>query len=260
VHTTPDFSDLLQLLDERSTAFRDLVAVAPDLDVPVPSCPGWTLFDLVQHVGQGRSRWATIVAAGPATERPAGTAPSEAADAPREREDLQAWLTASVAELDAALRETGPDRGCWAWWDDSQSPLTVAAVARHQVQEVAVHTYDAQLALGAPQPIPDDAAVDGVEEFLSSCNATTYAWPHEPATLDYVSTEGPAWRLWLDGDGARFARLPDGGASTDPATMTGRGSASEIVLTMYGRIPLETLEITGDRAVLDVLVEWVLGV
>ncbi|KRF26375.1 MULTISPECIES: maleylpyruvate isomerase family mycothiol-dependent enzyme [unclassified Phycicoccus] len=259
MHTTPEFPDLLRLIDERSTAFLALVAAAPDLDVPVPTCPGWTLFDLAEHIGQGRQRWATIVAFGPSDERPAGTAPGDGADAPRDRDALQAWLADSVAELDTTLRDAGPDRGSWAWWDVSQSPLTAGAVARHQLQEVAVHTYDAQVALGAPQPIPDEAAVDGVEEFLSSCNATTYAWPHEPATLDYVSTEGPAWRLWLDGDGARFARLPDGGDSTDPATMTGRGSASEIVLTMYGRIPLETLEITGDRAVLDGLVEWVPG-
>lgn len=259
MHTTPDFPELLRLLDERSGAFLALVAAAPDLDVPVPTCPGWTLFDLVQHVGQGRTRWATIVAVGPSDERPAGTAPADGADAPRDRDALQAWLADSVAELDAALLDAGPDRGCWAWWDDSQSPLTAGAVARHQLQEVAVHTYDAQVALGAPQPLPREAAVDGVEEFLSTCNATTHAWPHAPATLDYVSTEGRAWRLWLDGDGARYARLPDGGAEKDAATMTGRGSASEIVLTMYGRIPLETLEISGDRAVLDGLVEWVPG-
>lgn len=258
MHTTPDFPDLLRLLDERSGAFLALVAAAPDLDVPVPTCPGWTLFDLAEHVGQGRRRWATIAAAGPSDERPAGTAPDEAPGAPRERDALLAWFEESVAELDAALRAAGPDRGCWAWWDESQSPLTVAAVARHQVQELAVHTYDAQVAVGAPQPIPDEAAVDGVEEFLSTCNATTYPWPHDAATLDYVATEGRAWRLWLSEDGARFARLPDAGAK-DAATMTGRASASEIVLTMYGRIPLETLEITGDRAVLDGLVEWIPG-
>lgn len=259
MHTTPEFPDLLRLLDERSGAFLALVAAAPDLDVPVPTCPGWTLADLAEHIGQGRRRWATIVAVGPSDERPAGTAPSEATPAPREPEELHEWLAASVEQLDAALREAGPDRGCWAWWDESQSPLTAGAVARHQVQELAVHTYDAQVALGAPQPLPDEAAVDGVEEFLSTCNATTHAWPHEPATLDYVSTEGRAWRLALSGDGARFDRLPDGGSSTDAATLTARAPASQIVLSMYGRIPVRSLETEGDLRVLDRLVEWVPG-
>lgn len=256
MHPTLEFPDLLRLLEERSTAFRGLVAAAPDLDVPVPTCPGWTLFELAQHVGQGRLRWAAIVAAGPADERPAGTAPSDAVAAPCEPEALNAWLAASVDELDRALRDAGPNRGCWTWWDDSQSPQTAGAVARHQVQEVAVHTHDAQLALGGPQPLPVEVAVDGVEEFLSTCNATTSPWPHPPAALDYHATEGPSWRLHLSQEGARFNRLPAGGAASGPPELSARGSASELVLSMYGRIPPRSLELEGDARVLDRLVAW----
>lgn len=71
-----------------------------------------------------------------------------------------------------------------------------------------MHTYDAQLTVGAPQPLPDEVALDGVEGFLSTCCATTSPWPHEPAAVDYHATEGPSWRLWLSADGARTARLP----------------------------------------------------
>ncbi|MEU6647520.1 maleylpyruvate isomerase N-terminal domain-containing protein [Saccharomonospora sp. NPDC046836] len=45
-----EFPDLLRLIDERSTAFRAVVAAAPGLDAQVPTCPGWTLFDLVKHL------------------------------------------------------------------------------------------------------------------------------------------------------------------------------------------------------------------
>lgn len=256
MHRTLDFPDLLGLLEERSNAFRALVADATDLDVPVPTCPGWALFDLAQHVGQGRLRWAAIVAAGPADERPPGTAPSDAVPAPREPADLRAWLAGSVDELDTVLRDAGPDRGCWTWWGDSQSPQTAAAVARHQVQEVAVHTYDAQLALGAPQPLPVEVALDGVEEFLSSCNATTSPWPHPAAVLDYHATEGRSWRLHLSPQGARFIRLPDTDAAPEPADISARGSASELVLSMYGRIPPRSLQIEGDPRILDRLVDW----
>lgn len=255
MHTTLEFSDLLRLIDERSTAFRALVAAAPDLDVPVPSCPAWTLFDLAQHVGQGRLRWAAIVAAGPADERPAGTAPADAVAAPREREALHAWLADAVDELDMALRDAGPDRGCWTWWGDSQSPTTAGAVARHQVQELAVHTHDAQLALGNPHPLPDELALDGVEEFLSTCNATTSPWPHPPAVLDYHATEGRSWRLQLSPEGARFSRLPAPEAP-EPADLSARGSASELVLSMYGRVAPRSLELDGDARVLDRLVDW----
>jgi hypothetical protein len=45
-----------RLIDERSTAFRAAIASAPSLDVQVPTCPEWTLSDLVQHLGNGRRR------------------------------------------------------------------------------------------------------------------------------------------------------------------------------------------------------------
>ena len=121
---TLEFPDLLRLIDERSTAFRAAVASAPSLDVQVPTCPEWTLFDLVQHLGEGRRRWAAIVAAGPADAPPARSASEGAPAAPREREALLAWLAASTQQLLGALREAGPDRGCWTWWGASQSPQT----------------------------------------------------------------------------------------------------------------------------------------
>ncbi|WP_323182047.1 maleylpyruvate isomerase N-terminal domain-containing protein [Streptomyces sp. NBC_00424] len=61
-----EFPDLLRLIDERSTAFRAAVAAAASLDVRVTTCPEWTLFDLVRHLGEGRRSWAATIAAGPA--------------------------------------------------------------------------------------------------------------------------------------------------------------------------------------------------
>ena len=247
MHNTLTFPDLLRLIDERSAAFRAAVAAAPGLDAPVPSCPGWTLLDLVQHIGVGRQYWATIVAAGPAGAPPAKPAPPA-------QPDLQ-WVADSTEQLLDALRDAGPDRGCWTWWDRSQAPQTAGAVARHQLQELAVHTYDAQLTAGDPQPLPDQIALDGVEEFLVTCVATTSPWPHEPAILDYHVTEGRSWRLWFSADGARVARL-DPGAAGEPAGLTGTGTASDLVLTMYARLPLDVLKLDGDRRILDQLVEW----
>lgn len=261
---TLEFPVLLRLIDERSVAFRAAVASAPSLEVQVPTCPEWTLLDLVQHLGKGHRRWAATVAAGPADAPPAETASEGARAAPREREALLAWSAESTEQLLGALRESGPDRGCWTWWGGSQSPQTCGAVARHQLQEVAVHTYDAQITLGAPQPLPDEAALDGVDEFLSTCCAGTYAWPHEPSAVDYHATEGRSWRLSLSADGVRTTRLPTHG--TMPATAAGedpdaadaslRGTASELVLALYGRIPVDSLKLDGDRRLFDLLLAW----
>jgi len=255
VHTTLDFPDRLRLLDERSTAFRAAIAASPDLDAQVPTCPEWTLFDLAQHLGRGRRKWAAIVAAGPADTAPAEAAVQGAATAPREREALLAWLTAGTHQLQDALREAGPDRGCWTWWDTSESPQTSGAVARHQLHEVAVHTYDAQLTAGAAQALPDHVALDGVEEFLATCCAATSAWPHEPAVVDYHAVEGRSWRVWLSAAGARTARLPETGAE-GPADVAAQGTAGELVLFLYGRVPLDSLKFDGDRRIFDKLFAW----
>jgi uncharacterized protein (TIGR03083 family) len=188
----------------------------------------------------------------------AKAAPVGGPAAPLEREALLAWLAASTQELLDALREAGADRGCWTWWGGSQSPQTCAAVARHQLQEVAVHTYDAQITVGALQPLPDEIALDGVEDFQFTCCATTAPWPHEPAVVDYHAIEGRSWRLWLSADGARIARRPAsaGAQDPDPADVRAQGTASELVLVFYGRIPLDTLKTDGDRHVFDLLVAW----
>ena len=249
-----EFADRLRLMDERSTAFRAAVAAATSLDAQVPTCPEWSLFDLVQHLGDGRRRWAATVAAGPADAPAAVSTPV----APREREALLSWFAASTVELLDALREAGPDRACWTWWGPSQSPRTTGAVARHQLQQVAVHTYDAQVTVGAPQPLPEEVALDGVDEFLTTCVATTAAWPHEPAVIDYHATEGRSWRIWFSADGARTARLPEpvDGERPEGAYASARGTAHELVMFCYGRIRTDSLEVEGDRRVFDQLIAW----
>lgn len=129
---------------------------------------------------------------------------------------------------------------------------------------MAVHTYDAQITVGAPQPLPAEVALDGVDEFLSTCVATTSAWPHKPAVVDFHASEGRSWRLSLSADGARTVRLP--GPGTMPATADGQdpdaasasaqGTAGELVLILYDRIPFNSLELDGDRRLFEQLSAW----
>ncbi|MEV6508545.1 maleylpyruvate isomerase family mycothiol-dependent enzyme [Streptomyces sp. NPDC051642] len=252
----PEFPVLLRLIDERSVAFRAAVASAPSLDAQVPTCPEWTLRDLVRHLGGVQRSWAGIVAAGPADARPDVTV----SEAPQERAALLAWSAESTEQLLGALREFGPDRGCWTWWAGSQSPRTSGAVARHQVQEAMVHTYDAEITVGDPQSLPGEAAIDGVDEFLSTCCAGTDPWPHEPAAVEYHATEGRSWRLSLAADGARVTELlaPATGTGTgeDAAGATLQGTAGELVLALYARIPVNSLKVDGDPGLFDLLMAW----
>ncbi|WP_236064261.1 maleylpyruvate isomerase N-terminal domain-containing protein [Streptomyces poriferorum] len=68
---TPAFEDLLALVEDRSAALLDCVARSPDLDIRVPSCPDWSLRDLVEHLTEVQRFWAMAVAAGPSETSPA---------------------------------------------------------------------------------------------------------------------------------------------------------------------------------------------
>jgi hypothetical protein len=65
VEETLEFSVLLRLIGERSAAFRAAVMSASGLELRVPGCPGWTLLDLVRHLGAVHRFWAAAVEAGP---------------------------------------------------------------------------------------------------------------------------------------------------------------------------------------------------
>ncbi|WP_399434213.1 maleylpyruvate isomerase N-terminal domain-containing protein [Streptomyces sp. WAC05950] len=130
----------------------------------MPSCPEWTFFDLVQH----------LVRAG------AGGPQSSPRD----------WYTESS------------ERECWTWWSAGLSPPNAWGLARRRVHEVLVHIYDAQLAAGTVQPMPAYVALDGVAEFLDTCNSTPAACLHEAVTIHYRGTEGCSWLRALDGTGA----------------------------------------------------------
>ncbi|MFJ8039075.1 maleylpyruvate isomerase family mycothiol-dependent enzyme [Kitasatospora sp. NPDC096147] len=251
----PDFTALLRLIEERSAAFRAAVAAATDLDTAVPSCPGWTLHDLAQHLGGGDRLWSHNVAAGPAEGPSAEGLAAKQEPAPRAPEALAAWLADGTEQLLAALRAAGQDGPCWTWWGDGLTPQTAGGVARHRVQESAVHTYDAQLAVGAPQALPEQIALDGVEEFLETCVATDTPWPHQAATGDFETAEGPTWRLTLDAAGAAPVRLA---SDRDHEAPTGsvRGTASDLVLAFYGRIPVDAIKGDGDQEHFHQLKAW----
>ncbi|MEU7902531.1 maleylpyruvate isomerase family mycothiol-dependent enzyme [Actinoplanes sp. NPDC049118] len=243
----PPFPESLDLIAERSAALRSAVAAAHDLEARVPGCPDWSLRDLVAHLGRVQRFWAAGVTAGPA----AGPPPGSAVVDPRPAGDLLAWSAESTRLLLESLRAAGPDRDCWTWWGASDAPMTSGAVARHQVQEAAVHAYDAQETVGKPEPIPADVAVDIVDELLVVTLGSLGAWPHRSARVALSATEGPTWTIDLTPGGAR-----PGPAAGDEPVATLRGSAGDLVLVLYTRIPLDRIEIDGDREVAERFQAW----
>src|SRR5258708_2284625 len=185
---TLNFADMLALIEDRSAAMRGAAAEA-GFDAQVPGCPDWTVADLLAHVGRVQLFWTAVVAAGEAL----GPPDDESVGDSEPHGDLLAWSADATDRLVLELRNAGPSRLCWTWWESSGAPTNTGAVARHQVQEAAVHAFDAQQAGGRPQPIPAVVAADGVGEYLTVELPTNGPWPYEPAT---VVLEAGASRSW----------------------------------------------------------------
>ena len=206
-------------------------------DVPVPSCPEWTLGDLVWHLASVQWVWAEVVKRLALEREPIGQ-PEDRPD-----EELAAWFDDVSAGLLEALRSTEPDVRVWSWAGGQQD---VAWVARRQAHEAAVHRWDAQGALGSPDPIASDLAVDGIAEFFD--------WML--TSEDANGFEGVA-RVRLaptDADAARTIEVTDGRidptAGTEP-DVTVAGTASDLLLLLWRRVSPDAVSIEGDRTALD---------
>ncbi|MFF5082983.1 maleylpyruvate isomerase family mycothiol-dependent enzyme [Actinoplanes sp. NPDC000266] len=241
---TSSYDDLLSQIDERAAALRSALAAAPSRDARVPGCPDWALTDLVAHLGAVHRFWAGAVSMADPSRPPGDDDVTDQLP----HGDLVEWSAVSTELLLSALRGAQPDTPVWAWWAASGTPLTAGAVARHQVQEAAVHAYDAQETVGKPEPLPAAIAVDGVAEFLSVGLASTGEWPHRPARIAFSATDGPVYTVDLSPSGVRL----DPPAAGDPVA-TVHGPASDLVLALYGRVPFDTLRVDGDRGVLTEL-------
>jgi uncharacterized protein (TIGR03083 family) len=211
---TPDFLDWIA---QESEAFA-AVLESGDLDARVPGCPEWALRDLAEHLGRVQRFWAAVVLVGADTQPPHPEI-HPPADAP----GLAAWMRASSRDLLDALRATDPATPAWVWWRDDR---TVGAIARHQVQEAAVHRWDAQSAVGEPQPLEQPVADDGVQEFVGIARQL-----RDPAPVTLTLT-----------DTGRSITVSD-----KPSVVTVSATASDLVLLLHGRIAVDHVRVEGDR-------------
>ncbi len=147
--------DWVALLRVQTARFAAVIADG-DLDAPVAHCPGWALRDLADHLG-GVHQWAAhaVVASSPRLE-PQSAGPLNAAE-------LADWYAGHAGHLVDVLSERPADTPAWAM---DPSNRTAGFWQRRQVHETTMHLWDADLAVGAPQPIDPSLAWDGVLEVV----------------------------------------------------------------------------------------------
>lgn len=237
----------------REEGERMAAAVAEaDPGAAVPTCPGWTVRDLVRHMG-GVHRWATgfvaegrTDAGGPGLDEIVGAGPEDA--------ELADWLRQGCAALVAALGNAPADLECWSFLP---APSPLAMWARRQAHETAIHRVDAELAAGSTVgSFTPPFAADGVDELLTGFvpRRSTKLRAEAPTTMAVRCRDVDAvWTLHLDEDGVTTTH----GAGDTTAACIVTGAASDLYLALWNRTGPGALVIEGDVSVLDLFLERV---
>jgi uncharacterized protein (TIGR03083 family) len=191
-------------------------------DEPVAACPGWSVRDLVEHLG-GVHRWAAqIVRTGERVDE---------TPVPGDR-DLAEWFAEGADALQHALSAADPADATWSFTADR----TAGFWRRRQALETVVHRWDAQLAEVEPERIDAELAVDGLHE------GAELMLPRQ-VRLGRLAAPSQAVRLTAtDTDGAVL--LGEG----EPAA-TVAGPAELLLLLLWHRVePTDPrLQVEGDR-------------
>jgi uncharacterized protein (TIGR03083 family) len=242
----------LDALTAQAALFAEVLAGA-DLALRVPTCPDWTLHELVRHVGVVH-RWVTGI-----VRQRAKTQPDFDPlrwPVPEDTDELRAWLRDGAAELVEAIRSAGPLAPMWTWTDDQSAGFW----ARRMAHETAMHRADAELALGRQFALEADLAADAISEWLSLLSLPQ-AVQFRPELAE-LRGEGQILHLHSTDPGLGEAgewivrRTPEGPV-WEPGHMKGdvavRGAVVDLLLVLMRRVAPADAPITvlGDASVLD---------
>ena len=220
------------------------------LDAAVPTTPGWTVADLVLHIGEVH-RWATAVVAAEATKL--SEVPGDSRGPLPERADTVAWFRSGADRLCETLAAADPSVEYATFLNDPITPRLLFW-ARRQTMETSVHRVDAESATGRCTGLAPDIALDGIDEFLTGFlpRSRTPLHADEPRTL-HVAPEYSD-RRWTVSISTELPVTTRSSADSDaPADCLVSGSASDIYLALWNRSSLDQLRVTGDPAVIGML-------
>jgi uncharacterized protein (TIGR03083 family) len=212
------------------------------MDRSIPGCPKWNGADLVFHMGRVHRMFDDVLQ----------RSVVDAADLIRaERPDdasLLSWYREGLSQLVTTMTRTPRSTPAWSFL----GPVTAEWVVRRLAHETAVHAADMAAAVGERPDIDLDLASDGIDEFLSSF----FVRPRD----DAPALDGSVHLHCTDVDGEWMVQPRDDG-SIDIAWGHGkgdcalRGSANDLLMVLWRRQPLSSLEIFGDESLATRFVE-----
>jgi uncharacterized protein (TIGR03083 family) len=209
-----------------------LAEAAADLTLPVPSCPEWTVMDLVWHVGRVHDFWRQMASGGNPDTRVEPARPVNA--------ELVEWFADGVEATAEVLAGLDPETPAWTWSGQRDAGF----IQRRMAQETAVHAWDALAAAGRDEPVERALAVDGIDELLTFHLSATP--PQGLGSVHLHTTDGPG--EWLIVAGEDGWRITPEHAKGDVAV---RATASDLLLLPWRRKGPEVAQVFGDEEVLS---------
>lgn len=247
----------LDALIAQSALFAEAL-IGAELQQRVPTCPEWTLQQLIEHVGRAHRRATVLVAR--RTTAPPDPGELDVPAAPEDPGELGTWLCDGAGELVDAMRVAGPETLVWTWgwsWGDQHS---VAFLARRIAHEIAVHRADVELALGREFVLEADLAADAISEWLGLLSSTKAV----EVRPEFAALRGEGQILHLHstdpglGEAGEWIvrRTPSGPvwehghAKGDVAV---RGAVVDLLLVLMRRVPpaQAPISVLGNASVLD---------
>lgn len=240
-----------RLLETLEADVARLAAIPDDqLSAPVAACPGWSVTDLLAHLGRVHHRALGLLDGAPFV-------PLDAWEATPVGEAAVAWSRAVAGELVAKARQVDPEAPTHNWLGDAPASFWI----RRMAQETSVHCWDAEIAIGDPTPIAPDIGADGVDELL------TFFVPRLPADhwaavladdvggasaatrsihLHATDTAGE-WMITVGPDGVSVT------AEHGKGDVAVRAGGAELNLLVWNRITLDAddVECFGDQTIID---------
>lgn len=227
-----------------------LLAEAADevgLRAPVPTCPEWTIRDLLWHTGFVH-RWGKTIVAEARSSMP-GDAENDLIAGPIPDDALLVeWYRESHAQLVRALEQAPLDLDCWRFLP---APTALTFWTRRQAHEATIHRVDAESARGDEiSPIDRDFAADGIDELLCGFHARRGSKVRSliPKALHLHATDEPGggsdWFLHITEDPLATTRTFDG-----PVDCVLSGPVELLYLALWNRCRIDDLTVAGDTGV-----------
>jgi uncharacterized protein (TIGR03083 family) len=230
---------------ERDAAVMMSVAEDQGLEAPVPSCPGWTLRDLLVHTGRVHRHKTEILVGDWRTESPPQP------DGPGEADVIE-WFGVGVVEMIEGFRAVDLDEPRWTWCPHEH---TGRWWVRRMAHETAIHAADAILAADGTPTLAPDLAADGVDEILEEMMVGAPDWgtlTDQPGVVAMTAGE----RTWTvrratfsgtsPNSGTTYTDLPALAWTDQPPDARVVVDPSTLDLWLWGRAELGSADIVGD--------------